>query len=291
MSGLFRKNGKIENWKPCLKMPAKAVTTNEIHSALSPVGRKHLAGSNLVSCCINQNDGVASTCLVVSGSVAKISPPNGEKYTSGVPGSLEGLECLLELSGDYDSHLRNLQYCQLCHGHALSPPLFPSPPMSPWFQSNPCEDVYESQQISNFGPFRDRPVPHKRRNHMVEVHSQLQRHARNNGLAPQEVNLRGKGSHELSYDKFPVLGRGKFGWPDSHQSHLSKGGSSPANSFSCSYVKLESSSLCPQLSEALMTEGSSELDLGISHTCVSTPSPVIPALQSPEPLPAENQER
>ncbi|KAB1215985.1 hypothetical protein CJ030_MR4G023617 [Morella rubra] len=81
MSGLFRKNGKIENWKPCLKMPAKAVTTNEIHSALLPVGRKHLVGSNLVSCCINQN-GVASTCSVVSGSAAKISPPNGEKYTS-----------------------------------------------------------------------------------------------------------------------------------------------------------------------------------------------------------------
>jgi hypothetical protein len=129
-SGFFQKNGKIDNCNPCQKMPANSVVNDKMVSTLWPeVEEKHLADSNLVCSCINRT-GMASTCSVVSSSVANVAPCNGERYITGVPGSTEALKCFLDLSGDYDSHLRNLQYAQLCHGYAVSPPLLPMPPMS-----------------------------------------------------------------------------------------------------------------------------------------------------------------
>lgn len=120
-SGLFRKKWKID---------ANSVVNDKMVSTLWPeVKEKHLADSNLVCSCINQT-AMASTCSMVASSVANVTPCNGERYITGVPGSTEALKCLLDLSGDYDSHLRNLQYGQLCHGYAVSPPLLPMPPMS-----------------------------------------------------------------------------------------------------------------------------------------------------------------
>ncbi|XP_008242648.1 PREDICTED: uncharacterized protein LOC103340921 [Prunus mume] len=46
-------------------------------------------------------------------------------------GGLEALNILLELGGDFDNHCLNLQYGPYFPGSATSPPLLPSPPLSP----------------------------------------------------------------------------------------------------------------------------------------------------------------
>ncbi|XP_059430076.1 uncharacterized protein LOC132163720 isoform X2 [Corylus avellana] len=304
-SGYFQKNGKIDNFNPCQNMPANSVVNDEMVSTLWPeVKEKHLADSNLVCSCINQT-GMASTCSVVSNSVANVSPCNGERYITGVPGSTEALKCLLDLSGDYDSHLRNLQYAQLCHGYAVSLHLLPMPPMSLKLQNGhsqmsknggvvlgPPFYSYPTSSCSAYGleekkkprgtgtyfpklycrPYRDTPVPEQGRNHAMEVHGQLQRDTHNNGLTPgsRQVNLSDEGNLELSHDEFPVLGRRKSGSSDSHQSPLSH-----ANGYPRPSDKLESGS-----------------PSGISHTWDSAPCPVAPAVQSlNNPLPLNNQER
>lgn len=149
-SGLSRKNENIENLDPCQKMPLNSVVNDEMGSPWREVKDK-LVGNNLVSSSINQ-EGMASKCSVVSSSVANIYPCNRERYIAGVSGSSEALKCLLDLSGDYNSHLRNLQYGQLCHGYAVSPPLLPSPPVSPQLQiTNPWETICDSLRIKQNG--------------------------------------------------------------------------------------------------------------------------------------------
>uniref|UniRef100_A0A7N2KNM2 PAP/OAS1 substrate-binding domain superfamily n=1 Tax=Quercus lobata TaxID=97700 RepID=A0A7N2KNM2_QUELO len=136
---------KIENRNPCQNMPLNSVTNDEMGSALCPEVKEKLGGRNSVCSCIN-HEGMSSTCSVISSSVANISCCNGERYIVRVSGSSEALKCLLDLSGDYDSHLRNLQYGQLCHGYAVSP--LPCPPVSPQLQiMNPRETICDPLQI------------------------------------------------------------------------------------------------------------------------------------------------
>ncbi|XP_050288714.1 uncharacterized protein LOC126727194 isoform X2 [Quercus robur] len=136
---------KIENRNPCQNMPLNSVTNDEMGSALCPEVKEKLGGRNSVCSCIN-HEGMSSTCSVISSSVANISCCNGERYIVRVSGSSEALKCLLDLSGDYDSHLRNLQYGQLCHGYAVSP--LPHPPVSPQLQiMNPRETICDPLQI------------------------------------------------------------------------------------------------------------------------------------------------
>lgn len=124
---------KIENRKPCQNLPLNSVINDEMGSALCSEVKEKLVGSNSVCSCLN-HEGMTSTCSVISSSVANISPCNGERYIVRVSGSSEALKCLLDLSGDYESHLRNLRYGQHCHGYAVSPPPLPSPPVSPQLQ-------------------------------------------------------------------------------------------------------------------------------------------------------------
>ena len=138
---------KIENRNPCQNMPLNSVVNDEMGSALCPEVKEKLVGRNSVWSCIN-HEGMSSTCSVISSSVANISRCNGERYIVRVSGSSEALKCLLDLSGDYDSHLRNLQYGQLCHGCAVSPPLLLSPPVLPRLQiMNPRETICDPLQI------------------------------------------------------------------------------------------------------------------------------------------------
>lgn len=147
--------------------------------------------------------------------------------------------------------------------------------------------------LQNCPPYRDWPVPEKRRNYAVEAHGQFQRDTHNNGLTPasRQVNLSDEGNHELSHDEFPVLGSRKSGSSDSHQSLLSKWGCSLANGFPRPSDKLESGSLWPQPLGAALPEESSGLESGISHTWDSAACPAAPAVQSLNPLPLNNQER
>ncbi|KAF5470345.1 hypothetical protein F2P56_010865 [Juglans regia] len=338
---LFRKNGKIKNWNPCWKMPANSVIGDEMGSALQPeVKEDHLAGSNLFCSCINQ-EGVGSPCSVISRLVSNVSPCNRSRCIAGVLGSSEALKCFLDLNGDYDSHLRSLQYGQLCHGYAVSPPLLPSPSTSTRCINISWETVRESPQIKGdfhaqkkkngvaLGPgvyptshptfscaaygleekkkrqgtgtyfpnanyhYRGRQVPQNGRNYTVEAHGQLQRCTHNNGLAPAplELNMSVEGSHKLSHDEFPVLGHRNSGSLDSHQSHLSKRGSSNANGLSCQSDKVESGSVCPWSLGAPLPESSSQQESCISHSRGSALSPVVPAVQSPKLLSETNEER
>ncbi|KAL2508206.1 uncharacterized protein Fot_31853 [Forsythia ovata] len=57
-------------------------------------------------------------------------------------GDSEALNPLADLTGNYDSHIRCLQYAQLCQGFALSTPPLSDPPPSPsWIQNENPQDT------------------------------------------------------------------------------------------------------------------------------------------------------
>ncbi|CAJ1970767.1 unnamed protein product [Sphenostylis stenocarpa] len=74
---------------------------------------------------------------------------HSDRYTTSVSGGTEASKSLLDLTGDYDSHIGNLQYGQICNGYTVSPVL-PSPPRSPKFPNrNPWETVRQCVQINH----------------------------------------------------------------------------------------------------------------------------------------------
>ncbi|XP_047159323.1 uncharacterized protein LOC124829797 isoform X2 [Vigna umbellata] len=75
---------------------------------------------------------------------------HGDRYTTSVSGGTEASMSLLDLTGDYDSHIGNLQYGQMCNGYTVSP-VVPSPPRSPKFPKNrnPWETVRQCVQINH----------------------------------------------------------------------------------------------------------------------------------------------
>lgn len=74
---------------------------------------------------------------------------HSDRCTS-VSGGTEPSKSLLDLAGDYDSHIGNLQYGQMCNGYPVSHVVVPSPPRSPKFPNrNPWETVRQCVQINH----------------------------------------------------------------------------------------------------------------------------------------------
>ncbi|TKY56598.1 Poly(A) RNA polymerase cid14 [Spatholobus suberectus] len=75
---------------------------------------------------------------------------HSNRHTTSVSGGTEASKSLLDLAGDYDSHIGNLQYGQMCNGYPVSPVAVPSPPRSPKFPNrNPWETVRQCVQINH----------------------------------------------------------------------------------------------------------------------------------------------
>nr|KYP65810.1 hypothetical protein KK1_012077 [Cajanus cajan] len=181
---------------------------------------------------------------------------------------------LLDLAGDYDSHIGNLQYGQMCNGYAVCPVVVPSPPRSPKFPNrNPWETVRQCVQINHSirsqtnsncvmgqqssRPYRDnRPMPGRGRGQAPGTYGHLQRHTRNNGLAlaPQEMNLSAEGTFEHALEGYPALGSTKTRSSETYFPQPSTWGSHYANGFLHSSEKHESGSVSPQLRVAPRTE-------------------------------------
>ncbi|KAK4376135.1 hypothetical protein RND71_006812 [Anisodus tanguticus] len=78
---------------------------------------------------------------VWSGGGSEISSPKtsilestldiGERDLASIAGDIEAMNPLVDLSGDYDSHIRSLLYGQCCYGFALSAPVLNNSPSSP----------------------------------------------------------------------------------------------------------------------------------------------------------------
>ncbi|XP_050112115.1 uncharacterized protein LOC126590671 isoform X2 [Malus sylvestris] len=69
-------------------------------------------------------------------------------HNNALSGGSEALNILLELGGDFDSHGMNLQYGPFFPGSATSPPLLPSPPLSPQpWKENPWGGTSEALQF------------------------------------------------------------------------------------------------------------------------------------------------
>ncbi|KAJ8543569.1 hypothetical protein K7X08_006092 [Anisodus acutangulus] len=94
------------------------------------------------SCSIYQSGTDHYSEDVWSGGGSEISSPKtsilesltldiGERDLASTAGDIEAINPLVDLSGDYDSHIRSLLYGQCCYGFALSAPVLNNSPSSP----------------------------------------------------------------------------------------------------------------------------------------------------------------
>ncbi|KAK4274912.1 hypothetical protein QN277_018073 [Acacia crassicarpa] len=142
--GLLKENGNVENGISCTESDVNSVLDEKV---------KHSTVSSSI-CSTNNGKNMPSYGSEVLNNAAdnldNVSSSNGDKCTASVSGGSEASKDLLDLTGDYDINIRNLQYGQSCHGFAASPLVVPSPPMSPKLQSrNPWETVRHGLQINH----------------------------------------------------------------------------------------------------------------------------------------------
>ncbi|KAL6341591.1 hypothetical protein AAG906_032711 [Vitis piasezkii] len=129
ISSLFIENGSL-----CPKM-AESSVIDDASIVLQQESKENHFVANTSFSSHSYHEGHNSIGSIISRPTANISENTalafrGRDFACNA-GSLGSLETLLDLSGDYDSHIRSLQYGQCCYGHALPPPLLPSPPLSP----------------------------------------------------------------------------------------------------------------------------------------------------------------
>ncbi|KAL2486235.1 PAP/OAS1 substrate-binding domain superfamily [Abeliophyllum distichum] len=104
----------------------------------------HKYGSNIRHCALTFGDIKASgaSSNLNDNRVENLSHALREMGLTGTGGDSEALNPLADLAGDYDSHIRCLQYAQLCQGFALSTPALSDPPPSPsWIQNENPQDT------------------------------------------------------------------------------------------------------------------------------------------------------
>ncbi|XP_028768831.1 uncharacterized protein LOC114726413 isoform X2 [Neltuma alba] len=143
--GLLRENGNVENGISC--------TESAVNSFLDDEKVKPGMVSSSV-CSTNNEKNVSSYGSAVLNNAADnldgVSSSDGDRCAESVSGGSEASKALLDLTGDYDSNIRNLQYGQLCHGFAAPPLVVPSPPMSPRLPNrNLWETVRQGLQINH----------------------------------------------------------------------------------------------------------------------------------------------
>jgi hypothetical protein len=127
-------NGKAENMT-CSETDVNSVFDDEKekHGMVSNSPRSHTVEKNMAS-----NGSTVENDLF------------SDRYNTSVSRANEASKSLLDLAGDYDSHIANLQYGQMCNGYPVSPVVVPSPPRSPKFHNrNPWETVRQCLQMNH----------------------------------------------------------------------------------------------------------------------------------------------
>ena len=135
-SSLFTENGKVANGSQSQKMPKSSVVDDANTTLQQQESKENSIVANTSLTSHNYQEGQHSIGSVISRSTTDISENTALIFrgqdSACNAGSQRSLETLLDLSGDYESHIRSLQYGQCCYGLALPPPpLVPSPPLSP----------------------------------------------------------------------------------------------------------------------------------------------------------------
>lgn len=136
-------NGKAENGT-CSETDVNSVIDDEIekHGMVSNSPRSHTDEKNMAS--------NGSVVLRDAANILDNDFFHSDRYNTSASGGTEASKSLLDLAGDYDSHITNLQYGQMCNGYSVSPVVVPSPPRSPKFHNrNPWETVRQCLQMNH----------------------------------------------------------------------------------------------------------------------------------------------
>ncbi|KAF7816223.1 putative polynucleotide adenylyltransferase [Senna tora] len=143
--GWLRENGKVEKRISC--------TESVVNSVVDDEKEKHNMVSNSPCSSTDDKNMASYGSAVLNNSVDNFnncSSPQGDRFILSASAGSEAAKVLLDLTGDYESNIRNLQYGQICYGYAVSPLVVPSPPISPKLQNrNPWETVRQCLQINH----------------------------------------------------------------------------------------------------------------------------------------------
>lgn len=131
------------------KLAASSAIDGKNFTSKLETNGKHSMNSNLASSCINCTDSeFIGSSILCDVTYVPENTNHMENDTPSISGRSKTLNSSLDLKGDYESHLRNLQYGQFSQGYAMSPPVLLSPPLSPQLSNrNPWESIHKSLQF------------------------------------------------------------------------------------------------------------------------------------------------
>lgn len=136
-------NGKAES-RSCSETDVNSIFDDEKekHGMVSNSPRSHTDEKNMAS--------NGSTVLRDAANNLENGFFHSDRYNNSVSGGTEASKSLLDLAGDYDSHIANLHYGHMCNGYPVSPVVVPSPPRSPKFHNrNSWETVRQCLQMNH----------------------------------------------------------------------------------------------------------------------------------------------